>query len=429
MSGKRLDIRMGAEAVPVGSLILETSGPKMVSHFRYHNSWISGDRSFDLCPDMRIDDIEFFKSSERNISCLPAPLSDMTPDSWGRKLIRHLSDERHLFELDYLSRTDDFLRTGALRVFDHEGSDGTPLTLNWGDEGSIPRLQDLSRVVEQAIAFDADPFAYSERHAETGVGQGLLRAAGSLGGARPKFNAVDEHGDLWIIKLPRSTDQFSVERVEVMTLRLAGEVGIRAADAVIATVVQPVSVIRRFDRLRGQVHRIPYISAQTFLGKPGTEPGTYEEIAAQLRTYGHDPARDIPEIFRRMMFSVLIRNTDDHLRNHGLLRAPGGWSLSPAFDINPEGWGIYLQTGISEIHGYEPQLESVLDACEYFDVSRSAAEAMAGQMGRTIKSRWRQIGREVGMTSRDFSAVSGIIENAQVDLACSLDIGCATNDM
>lgn len=423
MAGQRVDIRIGAEAVPVGSLIVEPSGSKVVSHFRYHDSWLTTDRSFALCPDMPVDKIEFFNRSERNISSLPGPLSDVTPDSWGRKLIRHLGDVQYLSEMDYLTLTDDFLRTGALRIFDRDGSDGRPLKLHWGDSPAIPRIHDLSRIVEDAIAFDADPFEYASKHTDAKAGQALLRAVGSLGGARPKVNVIDENGDLWIVKIPKSSDHFSVERVEVMMLRLAGEVGIRSADAVIANSGVPVSMIRRFDRKSGTVHRIPFISAQTFLGKPGTEPGTYEEIAAQLRIDGCNPVQDIPELFRRLMFNVLIRNTDDHLRNHGLLRAASGWALSPAYDINPERSGAYLQTGISEIHGYEPRLEIVLDASEYFDVNRNAAEVMAGQMGETIRNRWRQIGREVGMTSRDFSAVSDIIENDELEKACRLISG------
>jgi serine/threonine-protein kinase HipA len=140
----------------------------------------------------------------------------------------------------------------------------------------------------------------------------------------------------------------------------------------------------------------------------------------QLRTYGQNPAQDVLELFRRMMFTVLIINTDDQLRNHGMSQGVNGWLLSPAYDANPETKDAHLKTGISEIHGYETSIGSVLDASEFFDVTRVGAEKMAGEMGAMIKAKWRLIGRGVGMTSRDFSAISEVIENEDLKLACSL---------
>lgn len=422
MAGRRVDIRVGAGAVPVGTLTVEANGTKEVSHFRYHDSWIEGERSFALAPSMPLKSVEFFNRAERNASSLPGPLSDATPDSWGRKLIDRLLKAKHLTDIDYLIETDDFLRNGALRVYDQQGQRGMPLAQPHNDGIQTPRLHDLSSVIVQARAFDEDPDEYAKKRADM-VGGSLLRnAAGTLGGARPKVNAIDGDGSLWIVKLPKQTDDYSVERVEVMTLRLAKEVGIQAAHARILNTDTnlPVSIIRRFDRMKKGAARIPFISAQTFLGKVGTDPGTYEEIAMQLRTYGHNPAKDILELFRRLMFTVLIRNTDDHLRNHGMLRGANGWLLSPAYDVNPETKDAHLKTGISEIHGYETSLESVLDASEFFDINRDEAEKMAGEMGAKIKERWRLIGHEVGMTARDFSAISEAIENEDLGLACSL---------
>jgi serine/threonine-protein kinase HipA len=422
MAGRRVDVRLGEKAVPVGTLTVEANGAREVSHFRYHDSWIEREHSFALAPSMPLKGMEFFNRADRDASALPAPLSDATPDSWGRKLIDRLLKAKHLTDLDYLVETDDFLRTGALRIFDQLGQQGKPLAQPRDDGIQIPRLHDLSSVIVQARAFDEDPDEYARKRADM-VGGDLLRsAAGTLGGARPKVNAIDGDGDLWIVKLPKQTDDYSVERVEVMTLRLAKEVGIQAAHAEILNTdtTRPVSIIRRFDRMKKGSARIPFISAQTFLGKVGTDPGTYEEIAMQLRTYGQNPASDILELFRRMMFTVLIRNTDDHLRNHGMLRGASGWLLSPAYDVNPETKDTHLKTGISEIHGYETSLESVLDASEFFDVTRDDAEKMAGEMGAKIKGKWHLIGRCVGMTSRDFSAISEVIENEELKLACSL---------
>lgn len=426
MSSKSVEIRMGSAAIPVGILRFDVSGARETSSFSYYDNWISGEKSFPLAPSMPFDEREFFNRSDGNASSLPGPLADATPDSWGRKVIKLLLGKSHLTELDFLIETDDILRSGALRIYDRPGKAGLPLAGLRGDGPRIPSLHDLSSVILQARDFDADPDEYARKRANMIAGNLLMDAVGSLGGARPKVNALDEAGDVWIVKLPKQNDRYSVERVEVMTLRLANEVGIRASESRIINTEasHPVSIIKRFDRATsrsGVMARIPYISAQSFLGMRGAEPGTYEEIATHLRTHGGYPDHDIPELFRRLMFTVLIRNSDDHLRNHGLLRYPGGWRLSPAFDINPSGAGeVHLKTAISEIHGAAISLESVLDASVLFDISRNDAEEMVGDMATTIKSKWRKIGHSVGMTARDFSAIRDVIENEDLKNACDL---------
>lgn len=126
-------------------------------------------------------------------------------------------------------------------------------------------------------------------------------------------------------------DEYAVARAEVLALRLAGRVGIKASTADLLPTGQrfPVAIIRRFDRIAGradgQPHaRVPFISAQTFMGLRGAEPGNYVDLAQRMLTHCAAPRTDMRELFRRVMFSILIRNTDDHLRNHGFLAAPGG---------------------------------------------------------------------------------------------------------
>ena len=424
MPSRRIDVRLGAGAVPVGELIVEVGGGRETSTFTYHDSWVALDRTFPLAPNMPLGFTPFHGRREERRGCLPLPIADTAPDSWGRKVIERLRGTQYLSELDYLLESDDFLRTGALRYFDGEGPQAMALAPPREGELSVPRLHDLEEVIRQARAFEEDPAGYAARRAEMIGGDLLADAIGSLGGARPKVNARDRDGALWIVKLPKIDDDYAMARAEVMTLRLAREVGIAAAEAEILNTSQrfPAALIRRFDRT-GPDHaaRVPFISAQSFLGLGGTDAGSYEEIAMAMRTHVADPAGQITELYRRMLFGIMVRNTDDHLRNHGFLRSRNGWRLSPAFDINPEHRpGGRMETAISEIHGNEPHIEPALDAAAYFDIAPEAARTMAGEMARHIKTSWRKIGGQVGMTAADFSALAVAIETEELERASRL---------
>ncbi|MBK43827.1 MAG: hypothetical protein CMN20_00640 [Roseovarius sp.] len=366
----------------------------------------------------------FYGRRDGERSALPLPMTDTAPDSWGRKIIELLRGTQYLTELDYLLESDDRLRIGALRYFDGPGAEATALAPPRADGVNVPRLHDLDEVIRQARAFEEDPAGYARRRAELVGGDLLAEAVGSLGGARPKVNARDREGALWIVKLPKIDDDYAVARAEAMTLRLAREVGIDACVADILNTSQrfPAALIRRFDRV-GADHsdRVPFISAQTFLGLGGTAASSYEDLAMAMRRHCVDPAGQIVELYRRMVFGILIRNTDDHLRNHGFLRAPGGWRLSPAFDINPEHRpGGRMQTAISEIHGNLPSIDAALDASAFFDIDRRTAEQMTGDMARHIAGAWRRIGGQLGMDARDFSAVGAAIETEDLAKACRL---------
>lgn len=208
-----------------------------------------------------------------------------------------------------------------------------------------------------------------------------------------------------------------------MALRLARRVGISAATTDVLPSSQrfPVAIVKRFDR-DAKGARIPFISAQTFMGLPGAEPGNYVDVAFQIRAWSRDPASDMAELYRRLLFNVLIQNTDDHLRNLGFLyRGAGKWGLSPAYDLNPvPEQGTTLKTAISETHGNQLKIERVIEVAPYFGIDVDKATAMASKMAVTIKNEWREIGAEVGMTSADFKAIAPAMENNQIDRAVAL---------
>jgi serine/threonine-protein kinase HipA len=431
MTGRRLDVRIGANPVRVGELFTENSGNRETSTFVYDPDWISHPRGFAISPGLPLSAAPYYASNRNKGSSLPLPIADSAPDSWGRKVMKLLAGHDHLTDLDYLVGTDDALRMGALRYFDGTHEDAQALAPSPTDKEisqgavGIPRLHDLDAVIHEARAFEADPAGYAARRAEMVGGDILREAVGSLGGARPKVNARDRDGALWIVKLPKQADDYAVARAEVLALTLAREVGINACDARIMNDAQsfPIALVRRFDRT-GPDHaaRVPFISALTFLGLEGEDAlGTYEDIAMQMRAHAHNARDQMSELYRRMMFGILIRNTDDHLRNHGFLRGAAGWQLSPAYDINPEHRsGRGMQTPISAIHGNDASVRAALDAAEFFDVRPAGARHLARDMAQHIAKRWRPLGAELGMTARDTSAVAAAIETPQLEYAKTL---------
>lgn len=193
---------------------------------------------------------------------------------------------------------------------------------------AVVALGEGKRVVGR-LRFERDPGGAEE------AARDLAVVAGSLGGARPKA-IVEGDGHLWIAKFTSALDTIPVERAEIATLKLATKCGLRVAEARLELQCSdsPVALIRRFDR-RGKT-RIPYISARTALDQQTNESGFYTDIADVIRQISSKPVDDLNELWRRIVFTILVSNKDDHLQNHGFIYAGSDrWRLSPAFDINP----------------------------------------------------------------------------------------------
>ena len=426
MSARKVHVRLGTAGIPVGELLVDAPGNgRETSVFTYDPTWLARPNAFALAPDMPLGPTPVYTGGAAPASCLPGPIADGTPDSWGKAIIKLALGRRVESELDFLLESYDELRSGALRYFDGPGPDARPYsqrTLRPG-EFTIPRLMDLEQVMAEARAFEADPVRYRE-HRESMVGGALLRdAVGTLGGARPKVNAKDAEGGLWIVKLAKLDDQYAVARAEVMALQLARACGIPTAEARVLPVADrfPVALVKRFDR-GPKDSRVPFISAQTFMGLKGAEPGNYVDVAFRMRAHVADPQAEMRQLYRRMMFNVLAQNTDDHLRNLGFLyRGNGKWGLSPAYDVNPvPEFRPTLKTAISEVHGTAVNIDAVVEAGPYFEVKADEAAAMAADMGATIRDGWRAIAQKVGMAGSDLRAVAPALENEQVERAIAL---------
>ncbi len=407
-SSRRVGVALGERLQPVGELIFETDGARQTSMFRYDPAWQGSPHGFAIAPDLPRAGAHFYQAASRgNVrTALPGAVADGAPDSWGRGLIRK-AHSAALSELDYLLAVDDAARQGALRYLDE---DGRPLARSYPPVPRLASIDDLRRLAgaaDQEAELDADARAR------------LLGSAGSLGGARPKASILDRDGTLTIAKFTSERDAMPVERAEVATLALARDVGIAAASARIelARTAHPVALIRRFDRTDGD--RIHYVSAQTFIGAEHADAAYYTDIADALRTHAENARAQLTELFRRILFTILVSNNDDHLKNHGLLHVGGGrWALSPAFDINPQPHRHrHLETGISELSGNAASIEAALNAADFFGIAADDAAAMLRGMVETISERWPARCRETGMSSAQIKRLAPAFEHEETRAA------------
>ena len=386
----------------VGRLGFASDGRRQHSQFEYYDVWLAAEDSFALVPGLPLREGSHFSSGKDDKrSALPGRFADAAPDSWGRALMTKALGGG-LSEFDYLVLSDDRTRQGALRFL---GEDMEPLS---DLTPPIPRLVELERLRTLAQRFERDPGGAEEEARD------LAGVAGSLGGARPKAN-VEGDGHLWIAKFTSAQDTKPVERAEVATLKLARICGLRVADArlELRDSDSPIALIRRFDR-RGDT-RIPYISARTALDWQSDEGVFYTDIADVIRQISSKPVEDLHELWRRIVFTILVSNKDDHLKNHGFIYAGNDrWRLSPAFDINPSpSRHRILETGIVQGGSFEASLEIALEACEFFDVKRDKASQIARDMATALSGNWHRAMREEGMTGDGLRLYQDAFEHSE----------------
>lgn len=393
----------------VGQLRFESDGRRQHSQFEYADEWLEAKDSFSLSPGLPLRAGGHFSTGkEDKRSALPGCFADAAPDSWGRALMTRAMGGG-LSEFDYLVRSDDRTRQGALRFL---GEDMEPLS---DVVPPVPRLVELERLRALAQRFERDPGGAEEEARD------LAGIAGSLGGARPKAN-VEGEGHLWIAKFTSAQDTKPVERAEVATLKLAARCGLRVAEAELALSASdsPIALIRRFDR-RGET-RIPYMSARSALNWQGDEGGYYTDIADVIRQISSKPKEDLKELWSRIVFTILVSNKDDHLKNHGFIYAGRDrWRLSPAFDINPApSRHRVLETGILTGETFDASLDLALDASEFFDLNREEAVEIAKGIAQVTSAHWREALRQEGASAADVKIYIDAFEHEEVEKALGL---------
>lgn len=399
-------IELGGDTRPVGLLRRHAARGGETITFEYDREWLAQPRAFSLEPALGLTRGVF--TPARGLAIFGS-IGDSAPDTWGRRLMqrserrqaeRDSRPVRALAEADYLLGVSDETRLGAMRF----RWAGDP-TFQAPPRAGVPALIDLGRLLEITERILRDE--------ETDEDLELIFAPGSsLGGARPKASVIDHHGHLAIAKFPKESDDYSIETWEEIALRLADRAGIATPDHELVQVAgKAVLLSRRFDRRDGG--RAPFLSAMSMLGSADGERGSYPELVDALVANGAQARVDAEALYRRMVFNVLVSNVDDHLRNHGFLwLGRNGWTLSPAYDLNPTPTDVkarILTTNIDLDEG-TCSLDLVESAAGYFGLGLPAARAIISEVGRAV-SGWREVAQAVGARQAEINRMSTAFEH------------------
>mgnify|MGYP002620246928 CR=1 FL=1 len=328
-------------------------------------------------------------------------LGDTLPDRWGRALIdkkEHLEAKtvgrtpRKFDDFGYLVRIDDFSRMGALRF----RYNGKYVGLDNGKQ-NVPPIAELESFIREAQRIEE-----AERkglpYQKTWL-DNMWKPGSSLGGARPKLNIIDTDGSLLIAKVPSVKDTYDVGLWEYFACTLAKKAGINIAESrILKAGPTPYHTLlsKRFDR--NQRSRIHFASSLTLTGfKDGDNAANgkgYIDIAdAMAGDAGvNGLSKNTCELFRRIVFNILIGNHDDHFRNHGFLLRPDGWELSPAYDLNPS----HEKTQVLAISPYSnhSSVRELYESSEYYLITKNEAKEIIEEVIAAV-SQWRQTAKDV----------------------------------
>lgn len=421
MTNQTLFVYVELDTVPILAGRLYCRRPKGLesASFEYDRSWLEHPQRFSLDPALPLSVGQFHTAAGR---ALFGAIGDSAPDRWGRTLMRRAErlraraenrPPRSFGEADFLTRVDDETRMGAYR---YSITPGGPFLAVSQDKNRVPPLLELPRLMNAADRVVRDD---EDRDEDLRL---ILAPGSSLGGARPKASVRHTDGRLMIAKFSSSDDETDLPRWEALALSLAQQAGLRVARHQL-NIVQSRSILLldRFDRI--EKNRLPFQSAMTLLGAKDNETRSYLEIAAGIRQYGAAVSQDLIELWRRIVFSVLISNTDDHLRNHGFLRlSDQGWRLSPAYDLNPTPPDIrprILSTAI-DAEDTTASIDLALSVAAHFGLKHTEAKRQIYEIARVV-SQWRQNATKLGLPSREIDRMAGAFEHTDMKNALSTD--------
>lgn len=382
---------------PMGVLHSELLRGKEVFSFEYDPLWLQSGFAQVLDPDLELfSGPHYLNDDKTNFGAF----LDSSPDRWGRLLMRRREaafakregrNEINLYETDYLLGVYDGHRMGGLRF--KRSPDGPFLDDN--KELATPPWASLRTLEEISLRLEDDNAINDPDYLKW---LALLVAPGaSLGGARPKASVVDEKGQLWIAKFPSGNDAFNSGAWEMVTYEIAKLAGVKMAECRVQKFSSKhhTFLTRRFDRTSdGQ--RIHFASAMTMLGfKDGQDGASYLDLVDFLTTHGGNITNDLEELWRRIVLSICVSNTDDHLRNHGFILTPTGWVISPAYDINPVETGTGLSLTISNSDN-ALELDLAMSVANYFRVSDKRAHEIVNEVAAAA-SNWKRIAKDLGI--------------------------------
>lgn len=366
--------------------------------FAYNQTWLRQAHVFPLDPELDLTPGEFFPGNSNF-----GVFMDSCPDRWGQVLMQRREvvearddgrTPRTLGPWEFLIGVQDCTRMGALR-FSRPGEQDFLAN----EALAAPPVAKIAEL--QAIAYELTKKKLDDLGKIKEWLKVLVAPGSSLGGARPKANLVDDEGNLWIAKFPSSDDDYDVALWEKLVHDMAKRCGITVPESRIIRIGKGYHtfMVKRFDRVGKGRHF--FASAMTMLRHIDTEDASYLELAEFIATYGQTEhiARDIEELFTRVVFNAAVANRDDHLRNHGFIRSPAGWRLAPAFDMNPS---FKKDEHTLSLNFYDrlPDLDVVISTAEYYRLSTSRAKEIV-EMVCVVVSGWEGCARNLGLSVRE----------------------------
>ncbi|MDR1948699.1 MAG: HipA domain-containing protein [Spirochaetaceae bacterium] len=380
------------EDTPIGILRHELVRGRGIFSFSGGKAWLEHRILSLLDPDLgQFEGPQYLRDRKRNFGLF----LDSSPDRWGRMLIKRREAvlarkekrrPRDLDETDFLLGVFDGSRMGALRF---KLDDAGPFLDDNRDLATPPwtAIRDLE-YASMALEREENSGGPEE---DRWINM-LVRPGSSLGGARPKANVTDAEGSLWIAKFPRGGDEKDSGAWEKILHELAESCGITVSEsrAEQFSGTGHTFLSKRFDRKAGGA-RIHFASAMTLLGADDgagfTEGISYLDLAEFIIRRGVKVEANLEELWRRMAFNIAVSNCDDHLRNHGFILREGGWTLSPAYDLNPDESGIGLALNISE-NDNSLDFDLAMEVSPYFRIPPSKAVSILDTIKKTVRC-WR----------------------------------------
>ncbi len=371
----------------VGELCYEKLRGSESYAFRFDDNWLKFHAGIKLSEDINnYPGLQYTQPGNDIFGCF----SDALPDRWGRTLLKRreqiqASEEkravRNLSSFDYLMGIDDFSRMGGFRLKRELDGD----FINVSPSLKIPPLTELRQLVlaSQEVEKSEENDVLPEKK---WIAQ-LIQPGTSLGGARPKAGVLDDSGNLCIAKFPSRKDDYDTGLWEHFSHLLARKAGIYAAQTKVLGGLGKYHTLlsKRFDRTdKGK--RIHFASSMSLIGLRDGDNAQggygYLNIVDFILQSCCDVEKNLQELYRRVAFNICIGNSDDHFRNHGFLLTPRGWTLSPAYDMNPT-LNEYQSLLINESSN-KADIRTLLESCESYMIKKEVAENIIRQVQAAV---------------------------------------------
>lgn len=386
----------------MGTLTATSIRGKESFAFEYTEEWLKSGFSQILDPDLQMYSGAYFPRDDKSNFGI---FLDSCPDRWGRVLMQRREavmakkegrPVKKLLESDFLLGVFDEHRMGALRF----KTDGEGPFLNANKEMAAPPWTSLPELERASLKFEEDNTEDPDYLKWVNI---LIAPGSSLGGARPKASVLDKHNHLWIAKFPSKNDEKDVAAWEMVTNQLAMKAGVHVAEGSIKKFNNQYHtyLTKRFDRTE-ENKRIHFASAMTLLGhKDGEDAGTasYLEIIEFLIRHGAQVEQDLHQLWRRIVFNICVKNTDDHLRNHGFILTNNGWILSPAYDMNPNEYGSELCLNITD-NNNALDLDLAIEIADYCRLEDKEAKNIVTEIRTTVSS-WKTLATKYKITKAE----------------------------